>query len=385
MTGRMPAVVLAAGQGQRLAPLTNKRPKPMLPVANRPLLEYVLAAIAEAGIEEAIFVVGYRQERIRNHFEDGDDWGVELTYVEQSNQLGTGHAILQVEPVVDGSFLVLNGDRIIEPRLIEEVSEHSDPPALSVTRASFPSTFGVIEETNGRLAGIEEKPIDPSPTASINAGVYKFDERIFNAIRATDPVDGELQITATLDRDAGEVELVRYDGTWLDVTFLWDLLPVNEDRIQEVGHVAKDIWTVGETSLAPDVAIDGGVHIGPGAAVCGGTAIGENARVGPHTVLLRSVIFEDAMIRSGAVLHETIVGANATVGPNVTVGGGPAQLSVEGRVHDDVALGAVVGDNADVGAGAVLAPGTIIGEDATVEAGARVSGVVPTGGEVRRG
>lgn len=385
MTGGMPAVVLAAGQGRRLAPLTNKRPKPMLPVANRPLLEYVLSAIASAGIQEVIFVVGYRQERIRNHFADGDDWGVNITYVEQSNQLGTGHAILQVEEEVEGGFLVLNGDRILESALIEDVRGHSSAPTVAVTRASFPSTFGVIEETDGKLAGIEEKPIDPSPSAPINAGVYQFDEGIFDAIRETDPVDGELQITDTLDRLAGQVDLVRYDGTWLDVTFLWDLLPVNANRIQEVGGVADDIVATSDASFAPDVAIDDGVHVGPKAAVGGATAIGANTRLGAHTVLLHSVVFEDATIRSGAVLREAIVGANATVGANVTVGGGPAQLSIEGRVYEDVALGAVIGDNAKVGAGAVLAPGAVIGEDATIEAGARVSGVVPSGGEVRRG
>ncbi len=381
----MPAVVLAAGQGRRLAPLTNKRPKPMLPVANRPLLEYVLSAIVDAGIDEVIFVVGYRQERIQSHFEDGDDWGVDITYVEQSNQLGTGHAILQVEGYVDGPFLVLNGDRILEARLIEEVCEHALAPTVSVTRASFPSTFGVVDVEGDRLVGIEEKPIDPSPTAPINAGVYRFDEDVFDAIRATDTVDGDLQTTATLDRLAGDVDIVRYDGPWLDVTFLWDLLPVNIDRIEAASGVAEGVIEGPDSLIARDVAIADGVEIGPNASVGGGTAVGPNARLGAQTVYEQSVIFEDAAIHPGAVLREAIVGANATVGANVTVGGGPAEIIVEDRVHVDVDLGAVIGDNAEIGAGAVLAPGTVIGEDATVEAGARVSGRVPTGGEVRRG
>jgi Nucleoside-diphosphate-sugar pyrophosphorylase involved in lipopolysaccharide biosynthesis/translation initiation factor 2B, gamma/epsilon subunits (eIF-2Bgamma/eIF-2Bepsilon) len=95
------AVILAAGEGRRLEPLTNRRPKPMVPVANRPLLEHVVEAVAAAGIDRIALVVGYRQERIRNHFGDGDDWGVTIEYVEQSTQLGTGHAVLQAESVVD--------------------------------------------------------------------------------------------------------------------------------------------------------------------------------------------------------------------------------------------------------------------------------------------
>jgi len=96
----------------------------MVPVANRPLLEHVVAvAAAAAGINRIALVVGYRQERIRNHFGDGDDWGVTIEYVEQSTQLGTGHAVLQAEPVVDGPFVVLNGDRIVDAAVVSRVRD----------------------------------------------------------------------------------------------------------------------------------------------------------------------------------------------------------------------------------------------------------------------
>src|SRR6056297_849679 len=99
-----PAVVLAAGEGRRLAPLTHRRPKPMVPVANRPLLEHVVSAIAEAGVDRIVLVVGHRQERIRTHFGDGDAWNVTIEYVEQSTRLGTAHAVAQAEAAVDGPF-----------------------------------------------------------------------------------------------------------------------------------------------------------------------------------------------------------------------------------------------------------------------------------------
>ena len=108
------AVILAAGAGRRLEPLTNRRPKPMVPVANRPLLEHVIETVAAAGIDRIVLVVGYKQERIRNHFGDGDEWDVTIEYVEQSTQLGTGHAVLQAESIVDDPFIVLNGDRIVD-------------------------------------------------------------------------------------------------------------------------------------------------------------------------------------------------------------------------------------------------------------------------------
>lgn len=375
-----PVVILAAGEGKRLSPLTNTRPKPMLPVANTPLLEYVLEAAIEAGADRIIFVVGYRGERIRNHFGDGDEWGISIEYVEQSSQLGTGHAILQVAEAVDERFLVLNGDRVIDPDVIDAVRAVEEAPAMAITRAEFPSTFGVVDVEGETLAHIEEKPLDPSPSALINAGVYQFDPSIFSAIEQTPTENGEHQISATLDRLAQEREIpiVRYDGTWLDVTYLWDLLTVNALKVDQFKEPH-------EGTVARDVALDRGVGIGPNATIGGGTAIGENVRIGANTVIDTSVVLSDAKIGAGSVLQDVIVGANASVGPNVTIEGGPASVLVGDRLHEDVTLGAVIGDNATIGGGAVLAPGTVIGDGARVASGTRVMGRVPPGSEVTPG
>lgn len=380
----VPAVVLAAGAGKRLSPLTNTRPKPMLPVANRPLLEYVLEAIIDAGIEDVIFVVGYRQERIRNHFGDGDEWGVSIRYVEQRNQLGTGHAIVQVENVVDGPFLVLNGDRVIDPSIIEHVRDAGESPTLAITRVNFPSTFGVVEVEGDRLASIEEKPLDPSPSAQINAGVYCFDESIFSAIKQTPTVDGEYPITATLDR-LEDVRVIRYDGTWLDVTYLWDLVQVNAIRVEEDGFDCEESTQRSGSQVAQDTVLGTGSVVGTNATIRGGTSIGENVRIGAGAVIGQSVVLADVEIGAGTILDDCVVGANAKLGGNVTVASGPSDVVVEGTVHEDVPLGAVIGDNVEIGAGAVLAPGTIIGDGARIAAGVRLSGCVEPNATVRRG
>src|SRR6056297_2958377 len=179
------AVILAAGEGRRLEPLTNRRPKPMVPVANRPLLEYVVEAVAAAGIDRIVLVVGYRQERIRNHFGDGDDWDVTIEYVEQSTQLGTGHAVLQVESVVDGPFVVLNGDRIVDPAIVSQVRDRArdgDCPAMAVTTVANPREYGVVSLDGDRVTGIDEKPEVAVDASRINAGVYAFSPAIFDAI-----------------------------------------------------------------------------------------------------------------------------------------------------------------------------------------------------------
>lgn len=385
-----PAVVLAAGEGRRLAPLTNTRPKPMLPVANRPILEYVLEAIADAGIDRVIFIVGYQQERIRNYFGDGDEWDVSIEYVAQAPQLGTGHAVLQVESAVDGPFLVLNGDRVVDPSIVELVraeAETNGSPVISVTHVEHPSTFGVVDVRNGQLLSIEEKPLDPQPRELINAGVYAFDGDIFDAIRATDPVDGELTLTATLNRLTTDrvVRTVSYRGTWLDVTHLWDLPVVNANRI--AGASAADIEGdgAGEGSQGDEVVLGTNVHVGPGATLRGGVSVGDHSVVGAGAVVENSVILHDATIDAGAVIRDAIVGANARVGPNSTVEGGEATVVVEDTVYHDVELGGVIGDNATIGGATVLAPGAVVGDGAVIDSGATVDGWIDPETRVRRG
>ncbi|MDM7912428.1 MAG: nucleotidyltransferase family protein, partial [Methanotrichaceae archaeon] len=115
------AVILAAGEGRRCRPLTQTRSKVMLPVGNRPFMEHVILALAKNGIRELYVVVGYQKERVMDHFEDGIDFGVEITYIEQHELLGTAHALGRAEPYIDESFLVLNGDNLIDARAVGEL------------------------------------------------------------------------------------------------------------------------------------------------------------------------------------------------------------------------------------------------------------------------
>ncbi|TKX82278.1 sugar phosphate nucleotidyltransferase [Halorubrum sp. SD626R] len=387
------AVILAAGEGRRLEPLTNRRPKPMVPVANRPLLEHVVEAVAAAGIERIALVVGYRQERIRNHFGDGDDWDVTIEYVEQSTQLGTGHAVLQAEPVVGGPFVVLNGDRIVDADAVSAVRDRlrdGDAPLVTVTAVESPRDYGVVQLTGDRVTEIDEKPEGPVDTNRINAGVYGFTPAIFDAIRATNTT-GELAITATLndliERDT--VNSVGYDGRWLDVSNLWDVLTVNAALIHDSDHAHEAPATrdrVGDAvTVADDVVLAANVHVGPNATLSGATAIESNATIAANAVVENSVIFPDAVIGPGTVVRDAVVAGNARIGPNATITGGPATVVVGDAVHRDVMLGGVVGDNASIGGGATLTDGAVVGDDVRADAGVVIDGRVESGAVVRRG
>ncbi|WP_152040982.1 bifunctional sugar-1-phosphate nucleotidylyltransferase/acetyltransferase [Salinigranum salinum] len=385
----MHAVILAAGEGMRLRPLTRTRPKPMVPIANRPLLEYVVEAVADAGFDDIVLVVGYKRERIQSHFGDGNDWGVDITYAVQEKQLGTGHAVEQAESYVDDDFVVLNGDRIIDSSLVSEVADASTPaPALAVSRSETPSSYGVVEVEGNRVLSIEEKP--PEHTAMselINAGVYKFTTGIFDVIRNVETV-GEVPITAAFNRLAVDTDVwaVRYDGRWLDVSEPWDLLSVNAGVLDTTGGRLDDAAVVHDAATVTgpvDVADDVRVH--PNATVLAGTSLGDNAEIGANAVVSNSVVLPDATIRAGTVLRDCVVGSNSVVGPNCTAEGGLATLALAGELYESVRLGAVVGDNATLAGGVTLAPGSIVGNNVHVYEGATVDGPLEDNATVRRG
>ena len=388
----MKAVVLAAGEGQRLEPLTNLRPKPMVPIANQPLLEYVIDSVSDAGIDEIVLVVGYKRERLQTYFGDGHRWGVDIEYAVQEKQLGTGHAVLQAEDHVDDEFLVLNGDRIITANLVEQLVEkrrNSDETVMAVTRADDPTEYGVVTLDGDRVSGITEKPrATAAPSDIVNAGVYAFDQSVFDAIRDIEPdPTGELALTAAIERhlDDEPVRAVRYRGLWVDVSYLWDVTAVTAQVLDELDDPIQNGVVDEGAQVADDVRIGSDTRVGANATVRRGSALGNNVTVGANAVLSNVVAFDDATIGDGAVLNDCIVAENATIGPNTTVSGGPADVVVDDTYCESVDLGAVVGDNASVGGGAVLVGGTVIGDGATVQDGVTVSGRVPTDAEVRRG
>lgn len=386
----MKAVILAAGEGRRLRPLTETRPKPMLPAANRPLLEHVVEAVATAGIREIVLVVGYRKERIQSYFGDGDDWDVELDYVEQSPQLGTGHALLQAESLVGDDFVALNGDRIVDPDIVQrvrELREETGDIVMAVTEVDHPEEYGVVYVDDDRVQTVQERPpAELARSNRVNAGVYGFGPDIFAALRDTD-THGELGITTTLaDRLSDRpVRPVNYQGRWLDVSTPWDLVDVNGSLLDDQGGVADSAVVHDTAYVADGTAIGENATVGPNATVLRGTAVGEHASVGPNAVLNDTILLPDATVRAGTVLKRCTVGANAEVGAGTIAGSGTTDVVLEEDLYPGVQFGGLVGDNGHIGGHVTIEPGTIIGNDVTVASGATVGGRVDSGAEVVRG
>jgi glucose-1-phosphate thymidylyltransferase long form len=226
----MKGVLLTAGEGTRMRPLTLTRPKTMLQVGGKPILQYNLEALRDAGITDIVMVVGYRKEAIIDYFEDGSKFGVNITYVTQEERLGTAHAISSIRNVIDNQLVVLNGDIMVDPQLIVDLIqkyESSDASSILVLiEVEDPSSFGVVEIENDRIRDIIEKPAPGEATSNlINAGIYLFDNTIFNAIDRTPKSErGEYEITDSLKIQITENKMVlglKSDDKWIDVGRPW--------------------------------------------------------------------------------------------------------------------------------------------------------------------
>lgn len=388
MTDPTTAVVLAAGEGRRLRPLTQYQPKPMLPVANRPIIEYVVDALLEAGMTDIVVVVGHQRQRLQDHLMQRYP-EVELSYVRQHNQLGSGDALRQAAADISGSFVVVNGDNIIDAQMVrgslDRYRQGDVTATVAVGRSQRASDYGAVCIENGRVTTILERHCDDEQ-GRINVGVYVFDDDIFSALDRTAMRSGELSLTDAIPRLSGRVVPAVPNGVWFDPAYPWDLLTITE-RLQsahpELVAGPQDRARIDESARVHEQAVVGdrvivgpGCEIEAGAVLRNGACLQSDVRVGPNAVINRSQIGADSRVGANAVLRDTVVGAAVGVGEGAVSPGGRADFAVGGDVHHDKPLGGLVSDRATIGGNVTLAPGTRVGPDAEVRHGATVGGTV---------
>ncbi|VVB98070.1 Bifunctional protein GlmU [uncultured archaeon] len=194
----MKAVILAAGEGKRMHPLTHTRPKAMVYAAGKPLLWHVLHEVKKAGVNEAIIIVKYKKEKILEYFA-ANDLGMKLEFVEQGDKYGTGAAVLAAKGRVQGSFLVIAGDLVTESAVIKKVMQAHEGGVTAAAKAvDNPKHYGIFEVKDGRIAAVEEKPEAPKGNLA-NISIYMMDEGVFPLLEAITPsLRGEYEITDIL-------------------------------------------------------------------------------------------------------------------------------------------------------------------------------------------
>lgn len=380
----MKAVVLAAGEGTRMRPLTATRPKPMVPVGGKPLVEHVLDAAAEH-VDGYVLIVGYRADSIRSYL-GAEHFGIPIEYVEQAAQRGTAHAIQQAGPHVDEPFLALNGDVLIDDGLVAKLAG-ADATAIATMRVDDPTAYGVLSRDGNRVTDIVEKPSDP-PSNLANLGLYRFDPEIFEYIDRTGRSErGEYEITDSIELaiEGGRgVVAVEHADRWLDVGRPWELLDANEafldglsrrlhGTVEDGATVRGEVVVEEGARIRSGAYIDGpvlvqsGADVGPNAYVRGSTVIGRNARVGNAVEIKNSILLDDASVGHLSYVGDSVIGADANLGAGTVV----ANLR-----HDEQSVRmAVKGEQVDTGRrklGVVLADGVKTGINTSLNAGTKL-------------
>jgi len=399
----MKAVVLAAGEGTRMRPLTANLPKPLLPVAGKPFLRHTLEAVRSAGITSVAILIGWQGHRVRESFGDGEAFGLSITYEEQAERRGTAHAIGRMRRHVDGAFLSVNGDVVVSGDALKAMVAHHRTvggPVVGLAEVQDPRPFGVVELDDGRVVRLEEKPRDPK-SRLINAGIYVFDEDIFPLIEKTElSPRGEYEITDTIRAliASRDVYGFRLPGEWIDVGRPWDLLRANatllaslkggshgdveegttlvgEVLVEEGARVRRGSYVEGPTIIGP------GAEIGPNCYVRPSTSVGPKAKVGNGCEVKNSILMASAHVPHQNYVGDSILGERCNLGAGTKVANlrlDEASIRVIWRGTEvDTGLrklGVIMGDDVKVGINASIEPGTIIGEETFVGPGAHARG-----------
>ncbi|TRZ89103.1 MAG: glucose-1-phosphate thymidylyltransferase [Methanosarcinales archaeon] len=395
----MKAVILAAGEGLRCRPLTLTRSKVMIPVANKPLIEHIINAVAENGIKDIILVVGYKKERIMDHFGDGNEFGVKISYVFQDAQLGTAHAVNQVKEHIDGDFIVLNGDNLIDAGTISDLLAGKDGEAtlLAIEREET-SGYGIVIPENRRVKKIMEKPKEVI-SHLINAGIYVFSPDIFDEIDQTPLSEtGEYAITDTIQQmiEKGKsVSFVESKSMWLDSIHSWNFLTANSILLEKSAQDIKGTIEKG-ASIKGKVMVGEGSIIRAGCYIIGHVIIGKNCDIGPNTVILpstaigdnitinssveihNSIIMNDVQVGCNSYISNSIIGANNNIGPQFsTEEGRDLMIELKGILHHADIIGTVIGDDNFIANRVLIKAGKMIANNCKVEAGATVHRDIP--------
>jgi UDP-N-acetylglucosamine diphosphorylase / glucose-1-phosphate thymidylyltransferase / UDP-N-acetylgalactosamine diphosphorylase / glucosamine-1-phosphate N-acetyltransferase / galactosamine-1-phosphate N-acetyltransferase len=383
----MKAIVLVAGKGTRMEPLTSDCPKVMLQVTNKPILEHIVNSAIDAGIEGFVFITGYLEQQIREYFGDGSKWGVSIEYVPQKEQLGTADAIGYAKGHVEEAFLVLNGDMLIGQEDLKALLSRTEEAVICVKEVDNPSDFGVLETENNKVVRIIEKPKNP-PTNLANAGIYLFRESIFDFIDITQPsVRNEFEITDSIQMLIDSGAAVGYsplEGRWIDIGYPWDLLKANEQLLKDLkgsckGTVEPNATIKGEVTIGKGTFVRNGSYIegpvvigencdiGPNCYIRSSTAIGNNARVGNAVEIKNTIIMEGTHVGHLSYVGDSIIGRRCNFGAGTKVAnlrhdGKNIKVRIKSKLLDSGRrkLGVIMGDDVHTGINTSINIGVMI-------------------------
>jgi mannose-1-phosphate guanylyltransferase len=357
------AVVLVGGEGTRLRPLTSTTPKPLLPIAGRPLLERQLLWLASHGVIEVVLSLGYLPDAFVEHF-PGDRFGpIQLRYAVEPQPLGTAGAVRFAADSagIDERFVVCNGDVLTTLDLDDFVEFHVERGATAtvhLAKVEDPSALGAVPTyPDGEVkAFVEKPPPGMAPTDWINAGTYVLEPEVLELIPSSLAVSIERETFPRLLDARGKLYARGTDDYWLDVGTPENYLQANTDvltghlglpPVPDAREAAPGVWLQGSADVAGKVVLEAPLLVGPGVSVGSGTrlvgaTVGPGCSIGQDVVVDRSVLLSGARVADRTRIQSSIVGTDASLEEDVTV-----------------LDRSIIGAHARVGAGTILAGGRV--------------------------
>ncbi len=399
----MRAFILAAGEGTRMWPLTDTRPKPLIPLGNKPIIEHILDAIVDSGIGDISILIGYEGRQIADRY--GYEYrGARIDYVYQKERRGTGDAVLYAEKYEDDRFLIVNGDLYFEKNALREILSYNN--ALLGVYKDDASQYGLLLGGEN-LEEIREKV--PGSSGLVNAGVYVFEREIFDYLhRVKLSPRGEIEFTDAVNMFAKEheVKIVKYSGLWLDIGMPWHLLDATRAYLETLecgidGFVEENVVLKGKVCIGEGTRIMSGSYIegpvligknckiGPNAYIRPYTVIGNGVHIGNSCEIKASVIMDNSKIPHFNYVGDSIIGERCNLGAgtkiaNLRLDEKNIKVAVKGKLVDTGRrkLGVIMGDNVHTGINVSIDVGTMIGARTAIGPGARVKGIVGSGSRV---
>ncbi len=384
------AVVLAAGEGERLRPFTASKPKVMIRIGDKPILQYVVEALERNGIRDLLFVVGYKKEKIMDYFGNGNDLGVEIDYVVQEHLLGTGDALKYAKNRMADRFLVLAGDNVIDAATISD-SEllNAEGNAVLIKAYEDVSRYGVVTVDDGLVRDIIEKP-EEEISNLVNTGIYAFGKDMFEFM------DEELtSILLNMIHAGTPVKAYATRGVWLDAVYPWDIIRLNDIVLKGVpakleGKIERGVTIAGKVILGRKsviransyimgpVIIGENCEIGPNACIFPSTSIGNDVRIGAFTEIRNSVLMDMVKIGSFSSVNNSIFDTGSSVEGGFVARSDAADIEIGGE-HHSVNVGTMIGEYCKLGSSIIANPGTILGNHVEIKSMNELRGKIPDG------
>lgn len=324
-------MILAAGVGSRLMPLTTSIPKPMVPVANRPTMEHGINLLKRYGITDVIANLHYLPSVIKEYFVDGSSFGVSLKYSKEQELLGTAGGVKKNQWFLDDTFIILSGDALTDIRLDKMINFHKEKGALAtiaLKEVEDIERFGVvITDRNDKIISFQEKPKKEEALSNlVNTGIYIFEPEIFNLIPQGQVYDFGKQLFPLLVEKGLPFYAFKMEGYWCDIGNFeayqqshYDILDGKVDILVPISYWRNNVLCGKDVSIHPSVKFHGKVLIGEGTTIgrdveiFGNVTIGSNCKIGDRVIIQKAIIWDDISIASNVILKECVIGKGAFV------------------------------------------------------------------------